>query len=194
MKNLFLLCLSLIYCQLGVAQNDYYPLVPGTTFEMEFGEVYAQMGSSHGRMAITEQTKTIDNKSYTIIESLYGDGTNFSSAMTLYVRTDAEGNIWMASSIDEKESLAFPTANKLTKGYRWTTTTAGIATENLVVDTNGTFKCPNGKTFNNCLIVEQIQDGIPIVRSYAQKNVGPVATCVIEDGQEIIMQYLTNKF
>ncbi|MEO0732408.1 MAG: hypothetical protein AAFZ52_06210 [Bacteroidota bacterium] len=189
-----LLCCSLLCGYLCIAQNVYYPIKPGTTYEMRFGEMYAQMSNSHARTVITEDTKEIDGKTYTVVESQYGDGTNFKSVMKQYVRTDQGGNVWIASDYEKKAKLSFPAADKLTKNYRWEVTIAGVTTEHRVLTTDGTFTIPGGKTFRNCLVVEQSQDGKPITRTYTQREVGPVSVCMLEDGQEKLMLYLSDKF
>lgn len=185
MKSFFALLLFAAFTPVLLAQHPYYPYEAGGTIELAYSEEFAMMGDSYSKIEFTTETQSIDGKTYQVVKTYTGDGTEFELFITSYYRTDRAGNI-IGRMPEEQEEIIIPRVEDLNTGFSWTSS-EGNNFE--VVDTDASIETPNG-TYSSCVLLQQLEGEGLYVRSYLKRGVGIVAISFVMGGAETLQSYL----
>lgn len=189
MKNMLVLCTLVLLWNTSHAQADYFPIEKGQTLTYAYGKELYQGAYDKMRIKVRvlDEEKTIEGEEYFVSETSTGSGDQYSVISTMFIRISDKGDVIVREKADAEESVmlkAFPTA-----GDTWTGISNNLLTKMKVVDEKGSITTA-GKTFDNCLVVEQLSENGTTMRSYFKKGKGIVATSVITEGSEKVFIYL----
>ena len=176
----------------SIGQSNYFPLEKGTSFTYGYGtELY--QGAFDGKrfkMDILSTTKTISGKEYLILQTSTGSDNNYSVVATSYVRIGKGGSLYTIEDLDEQEHVTIQGSPK--KGDTWPSKNGKLTSVIKVVDVSGSIKT-DGKTFTNCLVLEQTVEDGQKMQSYYKEGLGMVAITIFMQGSEKLFVYLIDE-
>ncbi|WP_027420675.1 hypothetical protein [Crocinitomix catalasitica] len=179
MRKTLIITLILI-CNYSNGQSSYFPLEKGTTLVYTYGEALYK-GTPYENytteVKVLDNTETINGIKYFVSESSTGDSKDNRTVILSYYRFGKDGSLITKSSKNGEEVIAMKETPKV--GDTYPSQRGGTSK---VTDLNATFTTPVS-TYNNCLVIETIE-GQTTYRAYFKKNIGMVATTIIQDNTE----------
>lgn len=157
-----------------VSAHPFYPLKPGTTLTYKTGEEFRSHYQST-TSTVTDKTEKKNGQTYQVIEQrTVSDGKPSEKPMTFLLREEKDGTLMAINPMQKDEITMLPAEKQLTEGFTWANE-AIEGSENKVIDTDATFKGPDGSEFKKLLLVHaDLGDGMEMW-SYFEKGTGLVA-------------------
>ncbi|NRB61721.1 MAG: hypothetical protein HRU40_01600 [Saprospiraceae bacterium] len=188
MKKILIIALVLIW-NYSNGQSDYFPVEKGKTWTYAFGaEIYkgTPYENYQSEVKILEDTETINGTTYFIAQNATGDPKGNKTTLISYFRFSDDGSLISKNSKNSEELIIMKKTPQVGDTYR--SQNGGTSK---VIDTNATLKTPES-TYDNCLMLE-IKEEQSTLRSYYQKNIGMIATTIIQNNTEKIFIYLISE-
>ena len=186
MKTLTSTFLLLAIWSYSYGQSPYFPVEKGTTQTYAYGsEMYA--GTPYEdytvKVRVLNDTQMIDGKEYLVSESAMGGKSGDPLVTTTYMRVGDDGTIYGKTDKEAAEEV-FMKENPAV-GDSFVSQSGGLTK---VTDMSGSIETPTD-AYSDCLVVESEENGM-MLKSYFQKNVGLIATTMVDEGNEKIFFYL----
>ncbi len=170
------------------AQNKYYPLEKGKTWNYKYDGSFSGQPDQTSEVKLLDEAKTINGNEYFAMQtSLNTNGIN-NVLQTIFVRNGSNGSVVGVMNAEQNtEHILFP-SKPWAEQTSWTSNAMGMSVTSTIVDTDGSVVTPE-KTFSNCLVVV-VDLGETKSKTYLQAGIGLVAVSLIINGEEKLMQYL----